>query len=126
MLLRYEHPLLQTTPWRKSADMARCQISPARERVKTAVLVADSRRFCACAHSLPQPPLADSRQSAGANSCCCQHWARRCFLLVCAGFSRTGTDGDGRRVCRLGPVRCPSGMEDQREFRREAESGSRF
>ena len=45
---------------------------------------------------------------------------------VSAGFRRTGADGDGRLVCRLGTVLCPSGMEDQREFRREAESDSRY
>ena len=50
----------------------------------------------------------------------------RCPFLVCDSFRRTGTDGDGRRVCRLGPVLCPSGMEDQRECRSEAGSGSRF
>ena len=30
---------------------------------------ASSRRFCACGHSLPLPTSADSRQSAGVNSC---------------------------------------------------------
>ena len=112
---------------RVDAEALSCSppISPARERCETAVLSADSHRFCARAHSLPLPSLADSKQSAEANSCRIQHGARRCFLLVRAGFRRTGTDKDGRLGCRLGPVLCPSGMEDQRECRREAESGSR-
>ncbi len=50
----------------------------------------------------------------------------RCVFLVCDSFRRTGTDGDGRLVCRLGPVLCPSSMEDLRKLRREAGSGSRF
>ncbi len=50
----------------------------------------------------------------------------RCFFPVNDDFRRTGTDGGGRLVCRLGPVLCPSDMEDRRECRREAGSGSRF
>ncbi len=112
---------------RMDAEARSCPppISPARERCETVGLLADSRRFCACAHRLLLPTSADSERSAEVNSCGCQHWARRCFLLVGAGFRRTGADGAGRRVCQLWPVLCPAGMEDQQEFR-EKRSGVDF
>ena len=86
----------------------------------------------ACADSVPAPTACRYRLSLAADRARESTYAAfcyvsdRCFLLVRAGSRRTGADGDGRRVCRLGPVRCPSGMEDQRECRREAESGRRF
>jgi hypothetical protein len=50
------------------------------------------------------------------------------FSAFTADFPGTGAVRDGRPGDRLGPILCPCplGMEDQREFRGEAGSGSRF
>ena len=76
----------------------------------------------ACPYRLPLTADRAQKSTPAAFSGC----ALFSLFLVCASFRRTGTDGDGRRVCWLGPVRCPSGTEELRVFRREAESGSRF